>query len=107
MDDGPIDDYFQVSVDSEATPPRVTASGEIDAASAEEFGQAIDSALEAGGGVVLDLGAVTFMDSSGLRVIAVALRRAREHDRPFTVAPASDAVQRIFDITGVTALLNP
>jgi len=81
MDPTPRDSYFQVTVDVAATPAVVSASGELDAATSEEFGQAIDAALETGNGVALDLGQLTFIDSSGVRVITVALHRARDEDQ--------------------------
>lgn len=106
MDDGANHSYFEVSVDDGVAPPLVSASGELDAASSAQLGQAIDAALLAGAGLALDLGAVTFIDSSALRVITVALRRATDDQQPFTVTAASDAVRRIFEITGVSSLLG-
>lgn len=107
MDDGPSETYFEVAVDTGLVPPRISASGELDAASSSELGRALETALSAGSGVTLDLGEVTFIDSSALRVVALGVRRAREEDQPFTVSSASDAVRRIFEITGVGSLLAP
>ena len=107
MDDGSSDTYFQVEVDTASAPTLVTASGELDAASSTELGRALDAALGAGTGVTLDLAAVTFIDSSALRVVTLSVRRARDESQPFTVTAASDAVRRIFEITGVSSLLAP
>lgn len=104
MADG--DAYFQVQLDREASPVSVVASGELDAASSPELSSALDAAVAAGSGVALDLRAVTFIDSSGLRVITAALRDASEADHRFTVSAASESVRRIFEITGLTALLE-
>lgn len=98
--------YFHVSVDLEASPPAVTASGELDAASSGTLHRSIDEALGAGRGIDLRLGDVTFIDSSALRVVTIALRRSADTDQPFQVSSASDAVRRIFDITGVSSLLD-
>lgn len=105
MNDGASEPYFEVTIDAEATPPTVAASGELDAASSTEFGRAIDTVLEAGTGITLDLGAVTFIDSSALRVVTLALRRAQDEGQPFSVPAASDAVRRIFEITGLSSFL--
>lgn len=106
MDDGNRgDDYFQVTADLGVVPITVAASGELDAGSSGELGRSIDAALAVGVDVVLDLGQVTFMDSSGLRVIMVALRRARDEGLIVRVSSTSPAVRRIFEITGVTSLL--
>ena len=106
MDDALNAPYFQVSLDLDATPPAVAASGELDAASTGSLRTAVDDALAAGRGLDLQLGEVTFIDSSALRVITVALRHASESAQPFTVSSASDAVRRIFEITGVSSLLD-
>lgn len=107
MGDAPGENYFEVTVDAEAVPPTVTATGELDAASSGELRRALEGALVAGHGVTLDLGEVSFIDSSALRVISVALRDAQASGQPLTVSAASDAVRRIFEITGVTTLLAP
>ena len=107
MDDTTEDAYFEVSLDDTAVPPLVAASGELDAASSTRLGEALDTALSGGAGLSLDLGAVTFIDSSALRVVTAALRRASDGEQPFTVIAASDAVRRIFEITGVSSLLAP
>jgi len=49
--------------------------------------------------VVLDLSGVAFMDSSGLRVVAVASQRAQELGRRLALVPGPDEVMRVFDIT--------
>ena len=92
MNDGPKASHFEVTIETETTPPVVVAAGEFDAASSVDLGQALDAALGAGKGVTLDLGAVTFIDSSALRVIITAQRRASDAGRPFSVPAASDAV---------------
>ena len=107
VDDLEGDAYFTVTVDADASPAVVTAAGELDAASSREFASALDEALACGTGVALDLGQVTFVDSAGLRVMAVALRRAKEENLTLGVSAMSDAVRRIFDMTGVSALLAP
>ena len=106
MDPNERDAYFQVTVDTAATPATVAASGELDAASSGELSQAIETALDAGRGVALDLGQLTFIDSSGVRVITVGAHRARDQQQAFRLAGSSPAVQRIFDLTGVGALFS-
>lgn len=105
MNDGASESYFDFTIDSDATPPTVTASGELDAASSTEFARAIDRVLGMGAGITLDLGAVTFIDSSALRVVSLALRRAEDEGQAFSVPAASDAVRRIFEITGLSSFL--
>jgi anti-anti-sigma factor len=49
--------------------------------------------------VALDLSRVTFLDSSGLRVIVSADQRARRENRRFVVVRGPETVQRVFSIT--------
>lgn len=49
--------------------------------------------------VVLDLSALTFLDSTGLRCVVTASERAREQDRRLVVVRGPEQVQRVFAIT--------
>jgi anti-sigma B factor antagonist len=54
--------------------------------------------------VVVDLGDVTFMDSSGLHVVIDEGRAAVARGVAFAIAPGPPPVQRIFSITGTADL---
>jgi anti-sigma B factor antagonist len=49
--------------------------------------------------LVLDLRGLEFMDSSGLRLVVLTDRRAREAGRRFALVRGTDTVQRVFEIT--------
>jgi anti-sigma B factor antagonist len=49
--------------------------------------------------VVLDLRELEFMDSTGLRMVALAERRLRAADRDLALVRGRDHVQRVFAIT--------
>jgi anti-anti-sigma factor len=89
---------FETSVDGRAAV--IAVSGELDLAGS----LALEPELarleeERGGAIVLDLRGVEFMDSSGLRVIAVAMQRARSLGRRLALVPGSEQVMRVFEIT--------
>lgn len=48
--------------------------------------------------LVLDLRALSFLDSSGLRLVLEADQRAREAGRKLVVVKGPDAVHRVFEI---------
>ncbi|HWM21651.1 MAG TPA: STAS domain-containing protein [Ilumatobacteraceae bacterium] len=54
---------------------------------------------------VLDMEQVTFMDSSGLKVLAIANRSRDASDR-ITLRAPSAAVRRVVDISGMAKLLG-
>ena len=63
--------------------------------------------LESGfGKIVVDLGGLSFMDSSGLRVLVEAHRTAGARGIELDVIPGPPAVRRIFEITGTGELLS-
>jgi anti-anti-sigma factor len=85
----------------------VALDGELDLAGAAALEQEL-SRLEAEppDAVVLDLRAVEFMDSSGLRVIAVASQRARDRGQRLALVPGGEQVMRVFDITRMRERLD-
>ncbi|MGN6694689.1 MAG: STAS domain-containing protein [Aquihabitans sp.] len=99
--------HFNVQIDAGTEPLRVVANGELDAASAVTLAGALDDAPIGAAGLTLDLSGVSFIDSSGLRVIAAQVQRSEADGTPFSVSAASDAVRRIFEMTGLTSLLTP
>jgi anti-sigma B factor antagonist len=55
--------------------------------------------------VVLDLSRLTFMGSTGLRVILLAQELCERHDCEFRVVPGPRNVQRIFELAGLLDVL--
>jgi anti-anti-sigma factor len=77
-------------------------TGELDMASADLLQQAIDSdGLQGEAMLVLDLQQLQFVDSTGLRIILMALERCRERQQEFAITPGSQQVQRLLSVTGV------
>ncbi len=86
----------------------LTVSGEIDYAASPYLRRRILEHTEAGGThLVVDLSAVTFIDSMAIGVLIGAVTRLRETDGSLTVACSeqNERVLRIFDIAGVASLI--
>ena len=82
---------------------RVALSGELDLSSAltfEEELRRIESEVQPRV-LVLDLRTLKFLDSTGLRLILAAHARAMKRGGRLTIVQGSDAVKRIFRLTGV------
>lgn len=71
----------------------------LDASVADELRRGLAVALVAGGGQVIDLSEVTFMDSSGLGALVGSLRAANAKD--VTIAGAQPAVRTVLRLTRV------
>jgi anti-sigma B factor antagonist len=89
--------------------PVVEAAGEIDVATSPLLRAELAALLErAPESITLDLGAVSFIDSSGLGVLVGALKGLREHNPAgdMRVLHPQDAVRKVFDITGLDNLFD-
>ena len=81
---------------------RLTARGDIDAASAQVLSDAFEQVLAEGAAVVvLDTTDVEFLDSSGLRVIVNAGNRLSDEGGQLFIEGMSGAVQRVLEISGL------
>jgi anti-sigma B factor antagonist len=92
--------HLRVSTSITGDTAVVALEGELDLAGATSLEQELAApATDAASALVIDLRRVEFMDSSGLRVIAVTLQRAQERGRRFALVPGAAQVMRVFDIT--------
>jgi anti-sigma B factor antagonist len=55
--------------------------------------------------LVVDLKGLEFMDSSGIRFVTELHSRCRAADRTLSITPGPQAVQRVFEITGLDTWL--
>ena len=79
----------------------IVVHGDIDVAG----GPILEAALlrsETEGPVVIDLGDVSFIDSSGLRSLLAASRRARARGTTVSLRQVGAEVRRLLEITGTT-----
>jgi anti-sigma B factor antagonist len=76
--------------------------GELDLASADTVAQRLDALAEAGEAVVLDVDHLSFMDSSGLRVVLQAAEHRRKSGWRFSLTAGSQQVRNLFASAGVT-----
>ena len=99
---------FAIDVEDADGRVLVTPRGELDMASAPELEQTVLPRLEGGDWVVLDLRALDFIDSSGLRVVVGAHRSAEEHGGRFTCVRgvAGSTVHRIVEIAGIDGVIE-
>jgi anti-anti-sigma factor len=80
-------------------------TGELDIATAPHLEHALLDGRERGDRVVLDLAALEFIDSTGLRVIVRGVEAAERDGWELRLRPGRPAVQRVFDIAGVLGAL--
>ena len=79
----------------------VVPEGEIDVASADRVRQETRAAQDESSVVVLDLRAVTFIDSSGMGALVELQREADANDISLALVRGPAEVQRVIDLTGL------
>jgi anti-anti-sigma factor len=90
---------FRCDIAPEGEVVRITLAGELDLSTAAR----VEPALRDNGAKkrLLDLRELTFMDSSGLRLILRAHAEARRTGHALEIVPGPPAVQRVFQMCGV------
>ena len=79
----------------------VRAAGDIDIAAAEEFFAVVQDALGRCTSVEVDLGDVTFIDSSGLGALVRMRKEADANQVSFGLVNVSSATDRLLQLTGL------
>ncbi|MGY1601780.1 STAS domain-containing protein [Geodermatophilus sp. SYSU D00815] len=104
--DPPSGDLLALSSTVVGATAHVSTVGEVDSSSAPELRAELDRLLDGGAReLVVDLTAVTFLDSAGLCVLAAVHRRAVADGVRLRVLASSRAVVRPMQITGLFDLL--
>jgi anti-sigma B factor antagonist len=81
-------------------------AGELDMASVRVVESALMAAIPTTGAVVLDLGGLTFCDSTGIEMLAAAHRKASNEGTLLTVSNVPIAVARVLKISGMDQVLT-
>lgn len=102
--DNPQDDLLTVEVRTGAT-TTIVLTGDLDPATAPRLQAAIDDHADGAQAIVLDLAGVSFLDSSGLRVLVAANEALRGRGIALTLRSPSDNVRRLLDLTGLGEII--
>jgi anti-sigma B factor antagonist len=80
----------------------IRASGELDIASVKRLEDELSSALDSdASAVVLDLGGVNFIDSTGLRALLLATKLATANGKPLSMVRITEPVREVVELSGV------
>jgi anti-sigma B factor antagonist len=100
-------EMLDLTTETDGSTIRLALGGELDIASARQVEQELERIEQQGPAtVILDLRQLTFMDSTGLRILVAADGRAREQGRRLVVVRGPEAVQRIFHMTRIDERLE-
>jgi anti-anti-sigma factor len=87
--------------------PELLLIGELDIAFAPRLQETVARLCERDGArtLTIDLSRLVFIDSSGMAAIVYASRFCERHDCELALIPGQKPVQRVFELTGLNALL--
>ena len=98
---------FELACEDVADSVRIIAlTGEADRLRTDEVSEAIEEARRVGRHVVVDLSAVTYMDSSMLATFVAASEQGRRRSERFVVLCESPRVRRSLEIKGLETILH-
>jgi anti-anti-sigma factor len=98
---------FEAKTSTERDCLIVALAGECDLSVREELTSVLLSAVDRAPVVMVDLGALTFLDSSGVHGLVTAHHAAVSGGGHVYVVNATGVVAEVLDLTGVGALLRP
>jgi anti-sigma B factor antagonist len=86
----------------------LAVAGEVDIATSGQLDAAISESIDAGNvtQLLVDLDQVTFLDSTGIRVLLDGRDRATKHAIAFRITNPQGVVRRSLEITGLLAILT-
>ena len=98
---------FEVTVAASGARPVVTAIGELDMYSGPRLREVLVGLADAGNAEIeVDLGGLTFIDSSGLGVIVGALKRCRMSGGDLVLRNVNDKTAKVLAVTGLDRVLT-
>lgn len=81
--------------------------GSLDINTSDELSKAVIEAFESGAkSLLIDCQAVTFLDSSGLSVMVMALKKARELHVKLALCSINEQAMMLFKLTGMNKVFN-
>jgi anti-sigma B factor antagonist len=101
-----VTDAWQVSIDPQPDRVTVRVTGDLDLETAPSLLTQVEPYLAgSGGALVVDLGALSFIDSTGLSALIRINQRMSAAGRVFEIIAPRPSVAKAFQITGLNQVL--
>ena len=97
---------MDVRVEKEKEYLKITVIGKVDTGTAPVFDRAVEENAEGVTTLILDLGAMSYTSSAGLRVVLKAQKMMNARGGSMKVVNVQPDVLEIFEITGFTDFLT-
>jgi anti-anti-sigma factor len=101
------DETLHVVVKADDQQPTLVVSGEVDLLTSDQLRGAVDEALADGASsLCFDLTGVTFMDSTGLGILAIASDRAIAAGGSVSVHGANPTIVRLLEVSRLDTVID-
>jgi len=98
---------LKLSVSEEGGRTVVVASGELDLYTSPRLRECLTQRIDDGARqLVVDLGAVTFVDSTALGVLVAALKRVRAEGGTLELRAPTPSARKVLEITGLNRVFT-
>ena len=83
-----------------------STEGRVDGTNAREFDDALQAAIsERDSALIMDLEALSYISSAGLRVLLTVAKTLQKRDGKFVVCSLSDPIKEVFEISGFDQII--
>jgi anti-anti-sigma factor len=96
---------LEVEVDRDDGRSTIRLAGELDTASVPLFSEALEGEWTIASIALVDLGRLTFADSTGIKALVEATRRAQSDGPQLLMTRPTGEVARLFELTGLHSVL--
>jgi anti-sigma B factor antagonist len=98
---------IDVQIDTTGRTPVVRVTGDVDAFTATGLrDKLLQVAATSDHDIVIDLEAVTFLDSTGIGTLVGVLKRLRAADRDLVLRGPTEATQKVLEITSLDRMFK-
>lgn len=98
---------MEVSSERDGSALVVAVDGRIDGSNSQEFQDRFEEVIEDGDrSVVLDMGKLTYISSSGLRATLLLARRLQRQQAKFAICSLSPSIKEVFEISGFDRIIQ-
>lgn len=98
---------MEITSDRQGAVLVVRPAGRLDATNAEELTKVLLDAFDGGGKlIVVELSALEYISSAGLRSLLVGAKRASAEGGKIVLSQPEDYVREVFDVAGFSAIFS-
>ena len=96
---------MEINVEREDGAMIAVVKGRVDSANAREFEQVLTEAIGDDHNVVIDFSGLSYISSSGLRVLLMVAKSLRQRSAHLALCSLSTAIREVFEISGFDKII--